>query len=154
LRLAQTHSFFWRLTQAHALPHDGGSDTRGSGWIASRNVVFDLVEILLGKPCEKNRQHFHRRERRRRRSAAGTSGRRSARAVWMTLVRSSRLGVAALASYSSSKRRPARITSDLLLKRPLAIKRSISRSKCGVIALLIVQADSNSYELLSKFSVL
>src|SRR5580704_10524583 len=42
------------------------------------------------------------------------------------------------------------MTSDLLLKRPLATNRSIRPSKCGVITLLMVRIYSDSLQLLSN----
>src|ERR1019366_8228356 len=141
-RLFQSHSFLRRVSQLKALRPDGGPDARGSGWVVSRNIVFDLVEVLLGQRREKDGQAAHRCWRRRRRFVAGIRGRGSLRAVWIMRLRSSRLAAAAVASCSSSKRRPARMTSDLLLNRPLATNRSISFSKCGVMTLLMPETYS------------
>ena len=85
------------------------------------DVVFDFVEVFLGQGSEKDWQPFDWRRRRRSRFVAGIRGRASLRAVWIMRLKSSRLAVDGLASCSSSRRKPARITSDLLLKRPLAI---------------------------------
>ena len=117
--------------------------------VLSRNVILDLVKVLLGQRCEQYRQLLHFRGRRRRRFVAGTRGRESASALWIIRLKSSRPAVADSVSCSSSRRSPARITSDLLLNRPLATNRSISRSKCGVMTLLIPLAYSNSFNQLS-----
>jgi hypothetical protein len=59
--LPQSYSFLWHISKLEALLDEGGPDARGSGWVASRNVVFDLVEVFLGQRSEKDRQAFHRR---------------------------------------------------------------------------------------------
>jgi hypothetical protein len=101
----------------------------------------------IGSQKDGSFRHF--RWRRRRSLLAGIKGRGSFSAVWIIRLKSSRLAVEALAWCSSKSRRPARMTSDLLLKRPEATKRSISCSKCGVITLLMRKLLSNCSHLLS-----
>jgi hypothetical protein len=50
----QSHSFLGRGSKLKALLHDGGPDARRSGWVVSRNIVFDLVKVLLGQRSEKD----------------------------------------------------------------------------------------------------
>lgn len=69
----------------------------------------------------------------------------------MILLKSSLLAAETPASCSSSRRKPARITSDLLLKRPLATNRSINFSKCGVMTLLMLLVYSNCLKQLSRY---
>jgi hypothetical protein len=147
--ISQRHSLLRRFSKLDALPDDCAPDARRRSRVLSRNVILDLVKVLLGQCCEPDRQLLHFRRRRRRRLVAGIRGRESASALWITRFKSSRPAIAASISCSSSRRSPARITSDLLLNRPLATNRSISCSKWGVMTLLIPLARSNSFNLLS-----
>ena len=147
--ISQGHSFLRRFSKLDALLDDCAPDACRRRRVLSRNVILDLVKVLLGQRCEQDRQLLHFRGRRRRRFVAGIRGRESASALWIIRLKSSRPAVADSVSCSSSRRSPARITSDLLLNRPLATNRSISRSKCGVMTLLIPLAYSNSFNQLS-----
>ena len=53
--LPQSHSFLWHISKLEALLDDGGPNARRRGWVASRNVVFDLVEVFLGQRSEEDR---------------------------------------------------------------------------------------------------
>src|SRR5438552_3177557 len=116
----QNHSLGWHLSKLKALFNDCCSYARSRCRVVGRNIVLNLIKVLLSQSGKEDRELCHRL-RRRTRLDAGTKERVSSRAVCIARLRSSRLALAFLASCSSRSRRPARITSDLLLNRPLAI---------------------------------
>jgi hypothetical protein len=46
-RIEPDHPFLRRVSKLNTLPYDSGPDTRASGWVMSRDVVFNLEQIRV-----------------------------------------------------------------------------------------------------------